>query len=254
MAKHSYPRHIKFESVFNFRDLGGYRTRGGQTVAWRRLFRSGELHYMTDRDITRLKEEIRLRSVIDLRNFRELEQFGIGPLNKVDVKHYNIPLITLSDSDRDRERVLFQDVSHMGHEYLYRIANAEFGRRVVEALEIIADSDNHPLVFHCTAGKDRTGIFTAIILGILGVTDEDVIEDYTLSDLYMKEGISRWSNDPITAEALKNVPEYRFKASPESMALFLSTLKHEHGSVKGYAEAHGVDESLIYRLEKALLA
>ena len=61
MTKQSYPRHIRFEAVFNFRDLGGYWTRGGQTVAWRRLFRSSELHHMTRQDIIQLKEEIRLR-------------------------------------------------------------------------------------------------------------------------------------------------------------------------------------------------
>ena len=91
MTQYSYPRHIKFESVLNFRDLGGYRTQRGQTVAWRRLFRSGELHYMTKRDMVRLKEEIKLRSVIDLRNSMELEQVGVGLLNEIGVKYYNIP-------------------------------------------------------------------------------------------------------------------------------------------------------------------
>ena len=154
MAKYSYPRHIELESVLNFRDLGGYRTRRGQTVAWRRLFRSGELHHMTERDITRLKEEIGLHSVIDLRRTIELEQVGVGCLNEVGVKYYNIPLITISDSDRDKERVIFKDFSNQGEVYLYRIRHEEFGRRMVEALEIIAEPDNHPLVFHCTVGKD----------------------------------------------------------------------------------------------------
>ena len=254
MAKHSYPRHIKFESVLNFRDLGGYRTGEGQMLSWRRLFRSGELHHMTERDITRLKEEIRLRSVIDLRRPTRLQQFGVGRLNEVGVKYYNIPLITLSDSDRDKERVIFKDFSNQGEVYLYRIRHEEFGIRVVEALEIIAEPDNHPLVFHCNAGKDRTGVLAAIVLGILGVTDEDIVEDYALTALYMKEAISRWNNDPEMAEVLKTLPEYRLAAPPESMALFLSTLNREYGSARGYVEAHGVEVSLIHRLEKALLA
>jgi len=253
MNKYSYSRHIRFESVLNFRDLGGYRTQRGQTVAWQRLFRSGELHYMTKRDMVKLKEEIKLRSVIDLRNSTELEEFGVGLLSEISVKYYNIPLITLSDRDRDRERVLFKEFSNQGEIYLYHIANEEFGRRVVEALEIIADSDNHPLVFHCSAGKDRTGIFTAIVLGILGIADEDIIKDYTLSALYIKEIIERLNSNPRWAEALKNVPEYRLEVAPESMILFLSTLKREYGSVKGYVEAYGAEESLIHRLENTLL-
>jgi len=247
MTKQSYPRHIRFEAVFNFRDLGGYWTRGGQTVSWRRLFRSSELHHMTSHDIIRLKEEIRLRSVIDLRSSRQLEPFS--PLNEVGVEYYNIPLI---DRGNDKENVN-QDFSNMGEVYSYLVRHEEFSRRVVEALEIIAEPDNLPLVFHCSAGKDRTGVLTAIVLGILGVTDEDIIEDYTLTAPYMKELINRWNNDPKAAEALENVPEYLLEASPESMTFFLSTLKREYGSVRGYIEAYGAEVSLIHRLQTALL-
>jgi protein-tyrosine phosphatase len=247
MTNQSYPRHIRFEAVFNFRDLGGYRTRGGQILAWRRLFRSSELHHMTSHDITRLREEIRLRSVIDLRRSRQLEPSS--PLNEVGVEYYNIPLI---DRGNDNENVN-QDFSNMGEVYSYLVRREEFGRRVVEALEIIAEPDNLPLVFHCSAGKDRTGILTAIVLSILGVTDEDIIEDYTLTAPYMRELINRWNNDPKSSEVLKNVPEYLLKASPESMTVLLSTLKREYGSVRGYVEAHGAEVPLINRLKTALL-
>jgi protein-tyrosine phosphatase len=202
---------------------------------------------MTSHDIIQLKEEIRLRSVIDLRSSRQLEPFS--PLNEVGVEYYNIPLI---DRRNDKENV-YQDFSNLGEVYSYRVRHEEFGRRVVEALEIIAEPDNLPLVFHCSAGKDRTGVLTAIVLGILGVTDEDIIEDYTLTSPYMKELINRWNNDPKEAEALKNVPEYLLEASPESMTFFLSTLKREYGSIRGYVEAHGAEVSLIHRLETALL-
>ena len=247
MTKQPYPRDIRFEAVFNFRDLGGYWTRGGQTVAWRRLFRSSELHHMTSHDMIQLKEEIRLRSVIDLRNSRQLVPFS--PLNEVGAEYYNIPLI---DGVNDKEDV-YQDFSNMGEVYSYYASHEEFGRRVVEALEIIAEPDNLPLVFHCSAGKDRTGVLTAIVLGILGVTDEDIIEDYTMTAPYMKELINRWNSDPKSPEDLSNVPEYLLEASPESMTFFLSTLKREYGSVRRYIEAHGGEASLIHRLEMALL-
>ena len=108
MTKQPYPRDIRFEAVFNFRDLGGYWTRGGQTLAWRRLFRSSELHHMTSHDMIQLKEEIRLRSVIDLRNSRQLVPFS--PLNEVGAEYYNIPLI---DGVNDKENI-YQD-------FLYRL-------------------------------------------------------------------------------------------------------------------------------------
>lgn len=254
MTMHSYSRHIDFESVLNFRDLGGYRTREGHILAWRRLFRSGELHHITRRDITKLKEEIGLRSVIDLRSSIQLEQLGVGPLSELGVKYYNIPLSIIIDSDNSKEKLEFRAFSNSGEVYLYRVRRKEYGRRIVEALEIIADPENHPLVFHCNAGKDRSGIITAIVLGVLGVADEDIIEDYTLTAPYMKEFINRWNNDPKTAEVHKNLPEYQLQASPKSMALFLSTLKKEYGSVRGYVEAQGAEMSLIPRLERALLS
>ena len=67
-------RHIHFESVPNFRDLGGYRTHDGRTVAWRRLFRSAALHRMSERDIARLREDIGPRAIIDLRRPRDPER------------------------------------------------------------------------------------------------------------------------------------------------------------------------------------
>ena len=100
-------------------------------VAWRRLFRSGELHHMTGRDIIRLKEEIGLRSVIDLRSSIQLEQLGVGPLNEVGVKYYNIHFSIITDSDNDKEKELFRDFSNSGEVYLYRIRHKEYGRRVV---------------------------------------------------------------------------------------------------------------------------
>ena len=221
-------------------------------VAWRRLFRSGELHHMTRYDITRLKEEIRLRTVIDLRNSVQLELHGVGSLDEVGVKYYNIPFF-INDSDNINEKELFQGFSNLGEVYSYYMRHKEYGKRVVRALEIIAEPENHPLVFHCNAGKDRTGSLAAIVLGVLGVMDEDIIEDYTLTAPYMKEFINRWNNDPKTAEVHENLPNYTFETSPGSMALFLSTLRQEYGSIRGYAEVQGAEVSLFKRLERTLL-
>jgi len=251
LAKHSYSRHIEFESVLNFRDLGGYRTRAGRMVAWRRLFRSGELHHMTKHDITRLREELGLRSVIDLRNDEQLELHGVGPLDEVGIKYFNIPFIL--DIDKDKEREVLRESSNAGEVSLYYIKHKDYGKRIIEALEIIAEPDNHPLVFHCNAGKDRSGILAAIVLGILDVADEDIIRDYTLTTPYMKDYIERWDNDPEAAEVHRSLPGYLFKALPASMALILSSLRQEYGSIREYMEAQRTSVLLFNRLERALL-
>ncbi len=249
-----YSRHVSFESILNFRDLGGYRTQGGRMLAWRRLFRSGELHHMTGHDAARLKEEIRLASVIDLRSSRQGRPLGLGLLEEVGVKYFNIPFIKITEDDYNRERrEAPRDFANSGDFYLYFIRQEEFDRRLMEALGIIADPANHPLVFHCNAGKDRSGILAAVILGVLGVADDDIVEDYMLTAPYMEQFLSRWDNASGTADISRPLPDYITMASPESMVWFLSALKQEYGSIRGYLETQGAEKGLFDRLERALL-
>jgi Tyrosine phosphatase family len=101
----SYPRHIRFESVPNFRDLGGYRTHDGRTVAWRRLFRSAALHKMNDHEMARLKQEISPRAVIDLRNPRDPEKDREGLLLEGSASG-TIPYLSAPGPGPDLRRVL----------------------------------------------------------------------------------------------------------------------------------------------------
>ncbi len=247
-----YSRHIYFEHIINFRDLGGYRTRDGHTVTWRRLFRSGEFRNMTGSEFKRLTGEIGLTSVIDLRSSMEVERQGIGHLSEAGIIYHNVSFIT-GGGNREEDEQLFRKFTNMGEFYSHLVRQSEFGERIVAALKIIAEPENHPLVFHCAIGKDRTGILAAILLSVLGVEDKDIIEDYAFSTPYMEELLNRINTDPKMAEMAGHLPAYFWKAAPESMALFLSTLKKEYGSVKGYLEDQGIEPLLIQRLETALL-
>ena len=250
----SYPRHIDFESVPNFRDLGGYRTRDGRAVAWRRLFRSAALHSMSRPDIARLKEDIRPRAVIDLRTPREPnKQREISLLGEMGARYHNVPFRPDSPDYVKQETELFRDATDMGELYLYRIRQPEFGKRLVDSLELIADRNNHPLVFHCSVGKDRTGVLAAMLLTAAGVIDEDIVHDYTLSAPFMPELRDGWRNDPTAPPEVKEVPDSHWEASAESMARFLALLRREYGSAAGYLEAQDADNSLPQRLEEALL-
>jgi protein-tyrosine phosphatase len=246
-----YSRHIKFENVINFRDLGGYRARDGYTVAWRRLFRSGEFRDMTENDLSLLTGEIGLTSVIDLRSSMEIEHRGVGLIAEADIRYHNISFI--AGGNREEDERLFKEITNMGQFYVHLVRHSEFGGRIVNALEIIAEPENHPLVFHCAIGKDRTGILAAVLLSVLGVRDEDIIEDYTLSTPYMEELLRQINSNPEMAKNIEPLPHYFWEATPESMSLFLSTLRREYGSVIDYLKAQGAEPSLVQRLEKALL-
>jgi protein tyrosine/serine phosphatase len=250
----SYPRHIHLGSVPNFRDLGGYRTHDGRTVAWRRLFRSAALHKMNERDIARLKQEIGPRAVIDLRRPRDPEKNPeLLLLEEIGARYYPIPFRPDDRAYLKDEWTANPNATNMGEIYLYRISEKPYGKRLVDAIEIIAEEDNHPLVFHCSAGKDRTGVLAAMVLAAMGIVDDDVVEDYALSAPLMKDIRDRMTSDPETAEAVKDQPEFQWEASAESMAAFLSLLRREYGSADGYLRANGACSSLVDRLKVALL-
>lgn len=103
------------------------------------------------------------------------------------------------------------------------------------------------------SAKDRSGVLTAVLLGTLDIVDEDVIADYILSAQPMKDIMNRLFNDPETPEDVKNLPDYTWEASAESMELFLSTLQREYGSAREFIMKRGADRSLFGRLENALL-
>ena len=243
----SYSREIKFDGIINCRDLGGYRTEGGRIVARRQLFRSGYIHPMTAGDLNRLKAELKLASVIDLRRNKAGQQKEVSLLNDAGIEYYNIPFFSYQQEE------LNLDFTNMGEAFLFRIRHKEYTKPIIAALEIIADPKNLPLLFHCGAGKDRSGLVAAFVLSVLGVADRDIIADYILSAPYMLELVANMMNNPGTPEEEKNLPAYTWEATAESMALFLSGLNREFGSARVYLEINGADKSLFGRLEKALL-
>jgi protein-tyrosine phosphatase len=243
----SCSREIKFDGIINCRDLGGFKTEGGRTIAWRRLFRSGYIHPATARDQNRLKEELKLTSVINLRGNKTGQQKEVSQLNDTGIKYFNTPFFNYQQEE------LNLDFSNMGEAFLFRFRHQEYAKPLIAALEIITDPENLPLLFHCGAGKDRSGLLAAFVLSVLGAADGDIIADYILSAPYMREMVANMMNDPNTPEEEKNLPAYTWEATAESMEVFLTGLKREFGSAREYLETHGASKSLFARLEKALL-
>ncbi len=173
-------------------------------------------------------------------------------LDGASFRYFNAPFV-IGDRNATGLKMALQESTNSGQVYAFEIRQGEYGRGVVKALQIIADQGNHPLVFHCSAGKDRTGILAAILLGTLGVSDKDIIRDYTLSAPYMKLHSARLSEDQQIAQFLRDLPAFIHEAAAESMALFLSGLRRDYGSAWGYVSAHGGDPALREGLKKALL-
>jgi Tyrosine phosphatase family len=94
----------------------------------------------------------------------------------------------------------------------------------------------------------------AVLLGVLGVRSQDIVEDFCLSAPYTALFLKRMQGDPRWAEDAKALPDFFWKVSPDSMALFLNTIDKEHGSTRKYLEVQGAKVLLFPRLEMSLLS
>lgn len=240
-------RRIVLSGPVNFRDLGGYETVDGRQVRWRRLFRSDSLVPVTAEDARLLTGDLGLLAVIDLRTSKEVEREGRGGLADVALHYHHIPLVDDVEHDPDRpwDRSLHEAYTHMLGKRAARLA---------EALEAIAaEVSEHPTVFHCVAGKDRTGIVAALVLALLGVSDDDIVADYALTQDVMATMIERYPRRALRSSAGAPYPSAILRAEAETMRQTLGELADAYGSAAGWAAAAAVDPAVIAKLRDALL-
>ena len=241
-------RVVDMEGCFNFRDLGGYRTADGRTIRWQRLFRADGLHRLTDADLNQLAD-LGLATVIDLRTGQELEEVGRISWPAPDLAYHHLPML---DVLPDRTTYpAWVDASYVAERYegmLEKGADA-----MAEALLVLADPATYPAVFHCTAGKDRTGLLAAVVLGLLGVPDDDIITDYALSQEAMGRMLT-WlrAERPDVREQIDNSAAAIVAAEPDTMSLFIQRLRQRYGSFATYAESLGVGGA-VAPIRQALL-
>lgn len=239
-------RGVAFRNVFNFRDLGGYRTIDGRTVAWQRLYRSDDLCRLHDSEREQLRA-LGIRTVIDLRRPHEIAELGrIPDIDGITYQHVHMahPLWPSADFPDTAARTSYVIER-------YREMSIEAADGIGEALRLIADPAAAPLVFHCIAGKDRTGLVSALILALLGVPDDVIAEDYTLSEVAEP---ATWAY--FTRDRPDKAPD-RWKhivvSPPEAMLAFLEDLRARHGSITGYAKSVGVTDDHLDSLRAHLL-
>jgi protein-tyrosine phosphatase len=238
-------RLVALEGAVNFRDLGGYLAGDGMRTRWRTLFRADGLGELTERDIEVLRA-IGIRTVIDLRSGDELERSRFD-VDAHPVAFHHFPFIeVLPDAEEfDRRPGL------LGSQYQEILAGA--GRQVRGALEVLATPGALPAVFHCTAGKDRTGVLSAVVLSLLGVDEPTVVADYALSGDAMRRLRAKLIlKYPEGRETIENIDEV-FSAEPAQMEQLLDHVRELYGSVGAYVAGLGGAPGLVDALRNALL-
>ncbi|CAM5368879.1 protein-tyrosine-phosphatase [Streptomyces tanashiensis] len=241
-------RHIPFERLHNFRDLGGYRTADGGTVRWETLYRSDSLGKLADAgpaDLERFRA-LGVGTVIDLRYPWEIAGRGRLPETE-EVSWHNL---SIEHRPYDQEAI---DPALDPWRYLAdRFAEvAEDGAEELRAaLELIAASEG-PLVFHCASGKDRTGLLAAVVLALLDVPDEEILADFALTELATERLIGDWRAAHPGREP--RWPGYG-RAPADIIRLFLADLRERYGSVYGYVTGHvGLDPAVVTALRARLV-
>jgi protein-tyrosine phosphatase len=243
-------RVVPLFAVHNFRDLGGYPTADGRETRWRRLFRADGLYRLTDDD-ARSVVGLGVRTVIDLRTANEVQTRGTFPVDDHDVAYHHLPVIDATWGETATPEI--DDVVEF-LVWAYREMLAEAAPRFADAMTLLADASVLPAVFHCAAGKDRTGILSALVLGSLRVDSDIIAADYGLTHQAMQRLVV-WAREhqPELAELYAMMPPRFAAADPRAMTVILADIERAHGSVREYALAIGVSEAALGRLEDELL-
>jgi len=254
-------RRLLLEGAKNFRDLGGYRTSDGHYVRWGQVYRSNHLVNLTARDSEYLNS-LGIRLVCDVRSDGERARApdhwtGNAP------EFFAVPigsnLFTAPTADDLKRRVVAinAETKDSVRAYDYGI---EYAGQYAKILKRIAAGDL-PVVEHCTAGKDRTGVFSAILLTALGVPRDTVIQDYVLSNQYLlaPDTIETTTADLQRAFGLAEAPDIStvktiMTAKPETLEATLDKIGKTYGSFGNYLrDALKLSDSDLLNIRRRLL-
>ena len=246
-------RQVILDGPSNFRDLGGYPTASGRATRWGRIYRSDRLDGLSGRDHDVL-EMLGVDVVFDLRSSIENDAAPYDLPGSIERVH--LPL----SSDQVRARPMLQRIidgdlrsysaEDMAAGYM-RILDA-FGPSFVAMVERVADGAT--VVAHCTAGKDRTGLLSMILLGLAGVDDGDLLDDYEISDRYRDSGMRDAYADSIRELGLDPEDFSAMFSSPRAvMRDTLEGLRSQWGSVEDYLRHAGGSDATLGAARRALV-
>ncbi len=236
--KRAGQRHIPLEGSHNIRDVGGYPTSDSRTTRWRTFLRADSLHRLTSAGQQHLIE-YGLRTVIDLRSTPELAAAPDVFAASREVNYVHISLMPPRS---------WPDV-----ESLYRHILDERQEAVKSVFDAMTE-EAFAVLIHCTAGRDRTGVISALMLGLAGVSHTTIAEDYSLTDHYGQGMYDQFRRDAAEAGRGPAAIEPYVHSRPEAMLKTLAHLEATYQSVPAYLERIGLTDAQIDRLRRAIVA
>ena len=247
-------RHLSWHDCYNIRDVGGYAIGDGWRTRWRAVVRADSLSRLNPAGRQALID-YGVRTIIDLRSPSELSASPYPFPNSNDgiPAYFNLPL--LDESDREGMRAHHAASSILE---IYRLYIDRYAGNIAICLRAIADAAPGCVLVHCHAGKDRTGVVTALLLSLAGVPRTTIAEDYAASDLYLQplylEALARANrNDgPSATEAERPLPQGSLQSLPETILAALSYIDQRYAGVPAYLDAAGLSLPEMTRLRERL--
>jgi protein-tyrosine phosphatase len=240
---------LRIDGLVNVRDLGGLQTPDGRVIRSRQVIRSDNPRKLTEQGQLDLSNVIAPSVVIDLRMSFEVTHEGYV-IEHESARLAHFPMIP--QSGITPEQIAAGGTDNLVDDYLRQLEkNAS---SIVDVLRLMADPVNRPVVVHCSAGKDRTGVVIAMLLDILGVAHEDIVADYHVTTTNMAPIIERIRSSQVYQDnGLAGAPDWIFGSEPETMRTFLETMTQTYGGAEQWALAKGLDASEITQLRETML-
>lgn len=236
--------HLTLDGCVNLRDLGGYVTTHGKQTRPRTILRSDSLHALP---VASQRELLQygVRTIIDLRRPGEIAREPHVFANTAGVRYVHVPLVP---DDRLLRGTDPATALHAMYALLLDTCQPHF-RAVFEAI-----LDNRvPLVIHCTAGKDRTGLVAALLLALVQVPDVTIAADYALSRRLLEPLLPTFRQELVAAGYVLPRDSWMLESSPETMLLTLGYLGRRYGGATGYARRIGLSHHQISQLQQRLI-
>lgn len=248
-------RYINIPGAHNIRDLGGYITEDGLKLKWGKIYRGGIMSNI-DMNATDKMKALKLCSICDFRTIAEQNASPDKWYNLDQLKRYPLPI---GEGRVDKLDRLTEDNFRPGNDHHLYKANRSYvrheGDRYRAFFDIVLDESNYPILFHCTAGKDRTGFAAILLLTILGVDRETIVEDYLLTNKYTETFIKNnlmaiSKNIGIKPESLVTI----FQAKEDYIKGAFDAINEQYETMDNYLEKGlGITEIEKTKLKSILL-
>lgn len=228
----STKRLVHLKGALNFRDIGGYPTKDGKSVKWNRVFRSASIAGLTDADMDTLRDK-RIYTVIDLRGTQESAAAPDRLLKGTDY--------TLSPAGSDSLPSSAQMAAYLKKgDFLDNFYGdggiRHFGERYKPVFQkLLQLNDTTALLYHCSGGRDRTGMATALFLYTLGVPQETIAADFTASNVYLLPMMGKMFEPMAKATGMSNEEiKKKMDLRPELLEIFFKSIEKKYGSIEKF--------------------